>query len=91
VVKPYSDKDLAKGIIRRVFESAVSSDELVWHRDHNTREIKVVEGIGWKLQLDDSLPIELNKGDTFKIEADQYHRVLRGDTNLVLEINESNS
>lgn len=91
MVKPYTDKSLSKGIIRRVFENSVQSDELVWHRDHNTRQITVVEGSGWKLQLDDSLPIDLNKGDIFKIEAEQYHRIFKGDTNLVLDINENNN
>ena len=91
MVKPYSDKSLAKGIIRRVFNEAVDVDELVWHQDHNTRKITVIERQGWQLQIDNSLPKTLSKGDTFFIEAEQYHRIIKGNTNLVLDIDESNS
>ena len=90
MVKPYSQTSLAKGIIRRVFESSVDADELVWHQDHNTRIIKVLEGTGWKVQLEDCLPKEIFKNDTFTIEAEQYHRIIKGETDLVLEITEPN-
>ena len=91
MVKPYSDKSLAKGIIRRVFNEAVDVDELVWHQDHNTRKVTVIEGQGWQLQIDNSLPKTLSKGDTVVIEAEQYHRIIKGNTNLVFDINESNN
>lgn len=91
VVKPYSDKSLAKGIIRRVFNETVDAGELVWHQDHNARKVTVVEGQGWQLQLDNDLPKSISEGDTFFIEAEQYHRIIKGNTNLVLDIDESNS
>lgn len=89
MVKPYSDNTLAKGIIRRVFDETVDTNELVWHQDHNTRKITVIEGSGWQLQLDNSLPTVISKGDTFVIEAEQYHRIIKGNTSLVLDIDES--
>jgi len=51
----------------------------------------VLEGTGWKFQLEDSLPKEIFKNDTFTIEAEQYHRIIKGKTDLVLEITEPNS
>ena len=86
MVKPYLDKSLAKGIIRRVFNEAVDVDELVWHQDHNTRKVTVIEGQGWQLQIDNSLPKTLSKGDTVVIEAEQYHRIIKGTGQLVVKI-----
>lgn len=91
MVKPYSDKSLAKGVIRRVFTESVETEELVWHQDHNTRKITVVEGTDWQIQFDNNLPLTISKGDTFVIEAEQYHRIIKGNTDLVLEIDERKS
>ena len=41
--------------------------------------------------IDNSLPKTLSKGDTVVIEAEQYHRIIKGNTNLVLDINEGNN
>jgi len=79
--KPYEDDgDL------RTFYSNVKSDELVWHRDKEDREVTVLEGEGWQFQFNGSLPIELKEERKFMIPKDMYHRVIRGKTNLVLKI-----
>ena len=84
---PYSEV-WSNGIIRRTFYTDVVEDELVWHRDRKNREVRIVESEGWKLQYDNELPIDLEKGKTYFIEAMRYHRVIRGNGNLVLEIRE---
>jgi quercetin dioxygenase-like cupin family protein len=88
VVKPYTDKSLAKGVIRRVFTNSVDTDELVWHRDHNTRQVKVVEGADWQIQFDNELPKTLSENESVHIPANTYHRIIKGSTDLVLEIKE---
>ena len=88
VVKPYTDKSLAKGVIRRVFTNSVDTDELVWHRDHNTRQVKVVEGTDWQIQFDNELPKTLSENESVHIPANTYHRIIKGSTDLVLEIKE---
>lgn len=75
-------------VIYRTFDESVSDIELVWHRDHEARTVTVIEGTGWKFQYDNQLPIELKEGDVFSIEAMRYHRILKGDTGLVLKIDE---
>ena len=75
-------------VIYRTFDENVSDIELVWHRDHEARTVTVIEGSGWKFQYDNQLPIELKEGDVFSIEAMRYHRILKGDTGLVLKIDE---
>ena len=79
--KPYRDDgDL------RTFYSTVDSDELVWHRDKQDRQVTVIEGEGWQFQFNGSLPIELREGRMFEIPRDMYHRVIKGKTKLVLRI-----
>ena len=75
-------------VIYRTFDENVSEIELVWHRDHEARTVTVIEGTGWKFQYDNQLPVELKEGDIFSIEAMRYHRILKGDTGLVLKIDE---
>lgn len=85
--KPYSEF-WVEGIIHRTFDDNVVGEELIWHRDRRDRYVKVVESKDWKLQIDNKLPIDLEVGKIYFIEAMQYHRILKGNGNLVLEIRE---
>ena len=40
--------------ILREFQHDVDEDELVWHRDRSDREIAVMSGFNWKLQMDNT-------------------------------------
>ena len=70
----------------RTFTDSVEEDELVWHRDHESRLIHVLEGEGWKLQLDDQLPRELNIGQNYHIPKMGYHRLIKDNEKLVVSI-----
>ena len=83
--KPYFDTRLDNTIYRR-FEGKVLKEDLVWHRDQNDRQIIVKESHGWQLQLDDELPQDLVEGETYFIKAEQYHRLIKGQGDLVIEI-----
>ena len=72
-------------IIRR-FDEEVDSEELVWHRDKHTREVTVVEGTDWKLQLDNQIPVTLERGRLYKIPKMEYHRLIKGTGKLVVKI-----
>jgi quercetin dioxygenase-like cupin family protein len=82
-MNPYNDD----GQIR-TFSKDVLSEELVWHRDKNNRTVTILEGEGWKFQRDNELPISLSKGDTLEIEAYSYHRIIKGNTDLKIKIEE---
>lgn len=70
----------------RTFSEDVESEELIWHRDKYKREITILEGEGWELQLDNRLPEELVKGKIYTIPAMEYHRVIKGSGDLVIKI-----
>ena len=57
-MNPYTNK----GNIR-TFSKDVNPLDLVWHSDREDRMIEVLEGEGWKVQLDNRLPLALTKGD----------------------------
>jgi quercetin dioxygenase-like cupin family protein len=60
--------------------------ELVWHQDEEDRTIEILEGEGWQLQRDNELPLALQEGDIIFIPEYQIHRVIKGNTNLKIQI-----
>lgn len=73
----------------RFFEKTVDDEELHWHMDKSNREVVVVSGKGWKFQYENKTPFELVEGDTIKINKMNYHRLIKGDTTLILKIIEN--
>ena len=84
-VRPYTEQKRGGSVIRQ-FSHKLPSNELVWHRDREDRLVEVVSGKGWMFQLDNEVPIELKAGDKFKIKKETYHRIIRGNTPLEVNI-----
>jgi len=80
---------ISEGMILREFSSAVPSEELEWHMDRHDRRVRVLEGSGWKLQLESGLPFEMRVGEEYSIPKESWHRVLKGSENLKILISES--
>lgn len=85
-MKPYKDRQLTETSKIRVFKSDVDSGELQWHRDREDRLVEVMEGNGWKFQLDNQLPINLNEGQVLLIPQGTYHRIFKGKDDLKIKI-----
>ena len=86
-MNPYTE-DTQDGYIIREFDSNIPNEELVWHRDKKNRVVEIIEGSGWRLQMDNKLPIELKEGMVIEIPKETYHRIGRGNTKLVIKIKE---
>ena len=86
-MKPYQEVIQPNTKIRK-FTLDTDSNELVWHRDEKDRYVTILEGKGWEFQLDNELPLELKKGDCIFIPKQTYHRVIKGTTDLVIQIQE---
>ena len=71
----------------RTFSKDVNTMDLIWHMDDEDRNIEVLEGKGWKFQRDDELPLELTEGIRIFIPRHQVHRVIKGKTDLKIQIN----
>ena len=86
---PYNDTQKQSGSFVRIFSENVDEMELIWHRDRNDRTFTVETGVGWKLQIDDYLPIDLVQGESYFIGKDIFHRLWRGTDQLKIRITES--
>mgnify|MGYP000367731550 CR=1 FL=1 len=86
--KTYTDKKIDNNTFYRTINSTVDDEELVWHRDITDREVHVIDGYGWKIQYENKLPIEISSGDVLHINKMDYHRLIKGETGLVLKIRE---
>ena len=87
-MKPYKEV-LNNNSRTREFKVNTPNKELVWHRDEKDRYVTILEGEGWQFQLDNELPLELQKKDVIFIPKQTYHRVLKGKTNLIIKIEEN--
>lgn len=85
--KPFKDFN-CDGFFYRSFKKDVSDDQLVWHRDKENRKVKVYCGRGWKIQFDNELPKELHINEEFEIPKYRYHRLIKGEGDLLLRIEE---
>ena len=85
---PYTDIEVTDKYIIREFNENIDPIELMWHRDLKFRKVTVLEGEGWKFQMDNQLPLELKKGDIISIHAYEWHRTIKGNTALKIKIEE---
>ena len=83
---PFRERSLGGKLFLREFRENVDPEELIWHQDREDRVIKVIESNGWKLQLDNQLPVLLEKDSTYNIPAYVYHRVIKGSGRLLIEV-----
>ncbi len=83
---PFSEKKVGNRLFLREFRENVDSDELIWHQDREDRVITVVEANGWKLQMDNELPVLLKEGSVYNIPAYVYHRVIKGFGRLLVQV-----
>lgn len=86
-MNPYTENK-QDGYIIREFDSNIPNEELVWHRDKKDRVVEVIEGSGWRFQMDNGLPIELKEGMILEIPKETYHRIGKGNMKLVIKIKE---
>ena len=83
---PFTETKVKSNIVIREFSQDTNSDELIWHLDREDRTVRVLESNGWKLQLDNQLPVLLEGKKEYKIPKYMYHRVIKGNGKLVVEI-----
>lgn len=82
---PFKEKSLGNDVYIREFDKDIDSHELEWHLDREDRLVEVVENNGkWQVQLDNCLPVLLEKN--IFIPKETYHRVIKGSGRLVVKI-----
>lgn len=76
---PYQEK----GDIR-TFSRDVENEELKWHRDREDRIVFPVGQNDWMFQRDNQLPQPIDS--EIHIPAGEWHRVIKGTTDLVVRV-----
>ena len=76
------------GIKTRLFKENINTNELKWHFDKQDRKVKVVKSNNWMLQMDNDIPKPLEEGRTIFIPKGVYHRVIKGQGDLIVKIKE---
>jgi len=77
-----------EGKLVRTFSPDVDSDELKWHQDLMDRKVTIIESGGWSFQMDDGLPNKLLNAEQILIPKFVWHRVIKGESTLIVEIEE---
>ena len=77
-----------EGKLIRTFTPDVDSEELKWHQDLMDRRVTIIEAGGWSFQMDDGLPNKLSNAEQITIPKLVWHRVIKGDSPLIVEIEE---
>jgi hypothetical protein len=83
-MRPYINIEENNNHIIRKFSNDIDISELKWHIDKETRVVEPLIENNWKIQLDNELPIILNK--SIFIPVNKWHRLIKGDGNLIVKI-----
>lgn len=86
MVKPYNDNYINSNTRIREFSQNTDKEEFVWHMDKYDRKITIINGNNWKLQYDDEMPILLEINKTYYIPKNTYHRIIKGNDDLIISI-----
>ena len=74
-------------LVKRIFEKDLDSNELIWHRDREDRDIVLKEGVGWYIQYDNSLPKLMEKEIKHYIPKKTWHRIINKNcTRLIINV-----
>jgi len=90
-MKPYKDLKVTDSYIIREFTENIDPIELMYFRLDQDRAIDILEvGKSWKIQFDDQLPFDLEPEMRIFILRHMWHRVIKGDGNLKIQIQKIN-
>lgn len=83
---PFKEQNIRPDVLKRTFSRGLDSYDLKWHTDDEDRKVKVIQSKDWKIQLDNELPQTFYEGKEYFIPKGVFHRVIKGDGDLVIEI-----
>jgi hypothetical protein len=86
-MKPYKNIEETQDYIIREFDENIDPIELMWHRDLENRLIESIEPTDWKIQLEDQLPMNMDKPIFIPVKV--WHRTIKGTGKLIIKINKS--
>lgn len=82
---PFSEK-IVDEFYERTFSKNTNENELKWHWDEQDRIVVCEIETDWLFQMDNQLPIKIEKNKSIFIPEGQYHRIIKGTNDLTLKI-----
>jgi len=82
---PFKEKKLKNSRVR-TFSESVTDEELKWHFDEENRFVKPLHKTDWMLQIDNKLPQKLSENSEIFIPKGVYHRLIKGNGNLKVNV-----
>ena len=82
--KPYIEEQLHNQTYLRIFPADTPEEDLKWHWDEEDRIVKPTEETDWKFQMDNELPIKIER-EIF-IPKGVFHRIIKGTGDLKLSV-----
>lgn len=83
--KPFTEH-LQDGYHIRTFSSDLNESELKWHWDEEDRIVICEHETDWEFQMDDELPIRIERNTPILIPNGSYHRIIKGNGNLTVKV-----
>jgi hypothetical protein len=80
---PFEQINLGNKVVRK-FSPNLDDDDLKWHYDLEDRTIVPITNNDWMFQKDNQLPEKIDK--KIFIKAGEWHRLIKGSVELVVEI-----
>lgn len=82
---PFNEK--IKGIYNyRTFSSELAENELKWHFDLEDRIVVCEHETDWLIQMDNKLPVKIEKNIEYFIQEGEYHRIIKGTGDLIVKV-----
>ena len=81
---PFTEEKISENQYIRYFSKNVDDDDMTWHRDREDRIVEPLEENDWYFQLDNELPIKIDK--KIIIPKETFHRAIKGKTDLCVKI-----
>lgn len=79
-------ENLVEGFHVRTFSSDLTEMELKWHFDEEDRIVFCENETDWMFQMDNELPIKIEKNTPIFIPEGQYHRIIKGTGDLTVKV-----
>ena len=83
---PFTETKVKHNLFLREFKSNLRQEELIWHMDREDRIIEIIKSDNWYIQMDNELPKLLIEGKRYKIDRMTYHRLIKGEGDLVIKL-----
>lgn len=83
---PYEEIQAFSDVFIRLFSPLVDDDDLIWHWDTEDRDITVLQGGNWLYEEKGKEPIKLVVGYRHLIPKGVWHRIIKGDDDLIIRL-----